>query len=59
MERIAAALGVDMPRLFEREQDTPGAFPLAALQSAFDRLPLAEQGRVLAVLRLLLQVSKE
>ena len=59
MERIAAAPGVDMPRLFEQEQDTPGAFPLEALQPAFDRLPLAEQGRVLAVLRLLLQVSKE
>lgn len=59
MERIADALGVDMPRLFEREQDTPGAFPLSALQPAFDRLPLAEQGRVLAVLRLLLQISTE
>ena len=35
------------------------AVPLEALQPAFDRLPLAEQGRVLAVLRLLLQVSKE
>lgn len=59
MERIADTLGVDMYQLFEREGSRLWMFPLATLQPAFDRLPLAEQGRVLSILRLLLHVAGE